>query len=108
MSAISKNAPNEVKVPAKRQMKNVEIPTGEKNLFGKIKTKTEARPTKNVIISETDYKKLVSAARDNKKIKGNLNDFLSTDLAQENTDLRKYVIRSEERRVGKECRFQLL
>src|SRR5699024_6931357 len=98
--AFSKNVPNEVKVPAKRQMKNVEIPTGEKNLFGKIKTKTEARPTKNVIISETDNKKLVSASRDNKKIKGHLNDFLSTDSAQENTDLRKYVIETRRDNVS--------
>src|SRR5699024_12650278 len=70
--AFSEKVPIELEAKARRQLKNVEVPTGEKNWLGKPKMKTEKRPTENVVVSETDYKKLVS--------------------------------RSEERRVGKECR----
>ena len=41
-----------------------------------------------MIVSETDYKKLVSAARDNEKMKGHLRNLLNTDLAQENKKLK--------------------
>ena len=70
-------------------MKNIEVPTGEKTLFGKEKMKKEKKPTENVIISERDYKKLVTAARDNEKLKIHLKHVLSTDTAKENRDLRK-------------------
>src|SRR5690625_6055380 len=63
-------------------MRNVEVPTGEKTIFGKEKTKTEKKPTKNVIISESDYKKLVTAAQDNEKLKKHVNNFLNTDMAK--------------------------
>lgn len=56
LSAFNKKVPDEVEAKAKRLMKNVEVPTGEKTWLGKPKTKTETRPTKNVIVSETDYK----------------------------------------------------
>src|SRR5690625_6666696 len=70
-------------------MKYVEVPTGEKTIFGKEKTKPEKKPTQNVIISEKDYKKLVTAARDNEKLKTHLKNVLNTDMAKENRDLRK-------------------
>ena len=70
-------------------MKNIEVPTGEKTLFGKEKTKTEKKPTENVIISEQDYKKMVTAARDNEKLKTHLKNMLSTDMAKDNRVLRK-------------------
>src|SRR5699024_2307009 len=62
---------SDLEVPAKRHMKNVEVPTGEKSMFGLGKEimKTEKKPTKNVVISERDYKNLVTAARDNDKLK---------------------------------------
>ncbi|MEN1970703.1 MobV family relaxase, partial [Lentibacillus sp. N15] len=41
LSVLNEQVPNEVKVSAKRQMRKVEVPTGEKTLFGKEKTKTE-------------------------------------------------------------------
>jgi RNase H-fold protein (predicted Holliday junction resolvase) len=87
--AYSEQVPNEIKVPAKRQMKNVEVPTGEKTLFGKEKTRTEKKPTKNVIISENDYKKLVLAAKDNERLKGTIDSVLKTDIAQVNMGLGK-------------------
>src|SRR5690625_4552425 len=90
VSAARDNEKNtsENETKARRQMKNVEVPTGEKTIFGKEKTRTEKKPTKNVIVSETDYKKLVSAARDNEKMKGHLRNLLNTDLAQENKKLK--------------------
>src|SRR5699024_188656 len=69
LSAYSNEVDSDLKVEARRAMKNVEVPTGEKTIFGKEKTKTEKKPTKNVIISENDYKKLVTAERDNTKLK---------------------------------------
>lgn len=87
--AYSEQVSNEIKISAKRQMKNVEVPTGEKTLFGKEKTRTEKKPTKNVIISENDYKKLVGAAKDNKRLKDTFDKVLKTDIAQVNMELGK-------------------
>ena len=86
--AFSEKVPIEVEAKARRQLKNVEVPTGEKNWLGKPKMKTEKRPTENVVVSETDYKKLVSAVRDNEKMKSHLKNLLNTDLAQENKKLK--------------------
>src|SRR5690625_4108502 len=69
-------------------MKNVEVPTGEKTIFGKEKTRTEKKPTKNVIVSETKYKKLVRAERDNKKIKDHQRNLINTEKAKENKKLK--------------------
>lgn len=87
--AYSEQVSNEIKISAKRQMKNVEVPTGEKTLFGKEKTRTEKKPTKNVIISENDYKKLMGAAKDNERLKTTLDKVLKTDIAQVNMELGK-------------------
>src|SRR5699024_12280465 len=72
-------------ISAKRHMKNVEVPTGEKSMFGLGKEimKTEKKPTKNVVISERDYKNLVTAARDNDKLKQHVRNLMSTDMARE-------------------------
>src|SRR5699024_1158400 len=72
LTAFNDKVESNLKVPAKKQMKYVEVPTGEKTIFGKEKTKPEKKPTQNVIISEKDYKKLVTAARDNEKLKTHL------------------------------------
>src|SRR5699024_12386365 len=70
-NAYSDKVKLDLEVPAKRHMKNVEVQTGEKSMFGigKEIMKTEKKPTKNVVISERDYKNLVTAARDNDKLK---------------------------------------
>src|SRR5699024_9135596 len=73
LKAYSEQVPTDIDVQARRQMRNVEVPTGEKSIWGQPKMKTERRPTKNVILSEVDYKNLVSAANDNKKLKGKIN-----------------------------------
>src|SRR5699024_11388732 len=50
----------DIDVKAKKQYKNVEVPTGKKTFFGKEKTETKKKETSNVIISKKDYKKLVN------------------------------------------------
>src|SRR5699024_1188826 len=83
LSAFTGKVESNLKVSAERQMKKVEVPTGEKNLFGKEKTRIEEKPTKNVIISESDYKKLVGAAKDNEKLIKNVKGLLNTNMANE-------------------------
>src|SRR5699024_1309592 len=75
----------------KRYMKSVEVPTGEKSMFGLGKEimKTEKKPTKNVVISERDYKNLVTAARDNDRLKQHVRNLMSTDMAREYKKLSK-------------------
>src|SRR5699024_3117061 len=66
-------------------------PTGEKSMFGLGKEimKTEKKPTKNVVISERDYKNLVTAVRDNDKLKQHVSNLMSTDMAREYKKLSK-------------------
>lgn len=87
LSVLSERVPDKVEVNAKKQMKNIEVPTGEKTLFGKEKMKIEKKPTGNVVLSEKDYKRLISAAMGNKQLKGQLNNLLNTDLVKENKNL---------------------
>src|SRR5699024_11990971 len=51
--------------------------------------KTEKKPTKNVVISERDYKNLVTAARDNDKLKQHVRNLMSNDMAREYKKLSK-------------------
>lgn len=88
LSAFQEKVPDDIKVSAKRQMKNVEVPTGERTIFGKDKTRTEKQPTKNVVISESNYKKLMNAAKSNQELKGRMTSLLKTDFARENKELR--------------------
>src|SRR5699024_5110952 len=90
-TAYSDKVKSDLEVPAKRHMKNVEVPTGEKSMFGLGKEimKTEKKPTKNVVISERDYKNLVTAARDNDKLKQHVRNLMSTDKAREYKKLNK-------------------
>src|SRR5699024_3398094 len=62
-----------------------------KSMFGLGKEimKTEKKPTKNVVIAERDYKNLVTAARDNDKLKQNVRNLMSTDMAREYKKLSK-------------------
>src|SRR5699024_5064301 len=71
--------------------KSVEVPTVEKCMcgLGKEIMKTEKKPTKNVVISERDYKNLVTAARDNDRLKQHVRNLMSTDMAREYKKLSK-------------------
>src|SRR5699024_12357128 len=81
-TAYSDKVKSDLEVRAKRHMKNVEVPTGEKYMFGLGKEimKTEKKPTKNDVISERDYKNIVTAARYNNKLKQNVKKIKSTDM----------------------------
>jgi len=96
LSAFANEVESDLKVSAKRQMKNVEVPTGEKTLFGKEKTKTEKKPTKNIIISESDYKELVTAAQNNDKLKQHVHSLMNTDV------MKKYRTLSKEHKQVKD------
>ena len=88
LKALNEKVSSEINVSARRQLKNVEIPTGEKNLFGREKTKTEKKPTGNVILPEEDYKKLVTAANQTEKLTNQILKVLNTDFAKENKELK--------------------
>ena len=98
LTAFVEKVESDLVVPAKRQMKNVEVPTGEKTLFGKEKTKTEKKPTENVIISRSDYKKMVTDAQDNEKLKLHIRNMLNTDTAKENKKLRQKTNQIKEKK----------
>src|SRR5699024_5484288 len=69
----------DIDVKAKKQYKNVEVPTGEKTFFGKEKTETKKKETSNVIISKKDYKKLVNATKENEHLKKQVQTFTNRD-----------------------------
>src|SRR5699024_7081283 len=69
-------------------MRNVEVPTGEKNFLGKEKMKTEKQPTGNVVLSEENYKKLVMAANQKEQLTQQIFKVLDTDFAKENNALK--------------------
>src|SRR5699024_1293815 len=90
-TAYSDKVKSDLEVPAKRHMKNVEVPTGEKSMFGLGKEimKTERNPTDIVGLSESDYEILVTAVRDNDKIKQHVTNLMSTDMARKYKKLGK-------------------
>src|SRR5699024_11300857 len=68
--------------------------------------KTEKKPTKNVVISERDYKNLVTAARDNDKLKQHVRNLMSTDMAREYKKLSKEHGQVKEKYSGIVERFK--
>src|SRR5699024_12803653 len=65
---------------AKKQYKNVEVPTGEKTIFSKEKTETKRKETSNVIISRKNYAELINAAKENKHLRKQVVEFANTDI----------------------------
>src|SRR5699024_11823871 len=86
---------------------NDEVPTAQKYNVGieKEKMKTENKTTKNVVISERDYKNLVTAARDNDKLKQHVRNLMSTDMAREYKKLSKEHGQVKEKYSGLVERF---
>src|SRR5699024_11736712 len=86
LTAYSDKVKSDLEVSAKRHMKNVEVQTGEKSMYGlgKVIMKTEKKPTKNVVISERDYKNLVTDERDNDKLKKHVRNIMRIDKEKEN------------------------
>src|SRR5699024_5699938 len=63
------------------------------------------KPTKNVVISERDYKNLVTAVRDNDKLKQHVSNLMSTDMAREYKKLCKEHGQVKEKYSGLVERF---
>lgn len=85
--ALNREVPTDIEVRAKKQMKNTAVPTGEKTVFGHEKMQQVKVPTGNVIVPEADFRLLVKAAKENQRLKGNVEMYLQTDLAKENGKL---------------------
>lgn len=89
LKALNEKVSSKIEVPAKRQMKNIEVPTGEKNFFGKEKMKVEKKPTGKILVDEGDFKKLVTAANQNEELTKQISKVLDTDFAKENKMLKE-------------------
>ncbi|KRG13596.1 recombinase [Virgibacillus soli] len=85
--ALNEKVPDDIKVQAKREFKQIEVKSEEKNLFGIPKKELKKTPTGNVIVPEQEFKNLVHAAKENKRLKGKMEKILNTDLAKENKAL---------------------
>src|SRR5699024_10789410 len=70
----------DIDVKAKKQYKNVEVPTGEKNFFEKEKTEKKKKETSNVIISKKKYKKIVKAEKENEHLKKKIQTFTKKEI----------------------------
>src|SRR5699024_9085478 len=90
-TAYSNKVKSNLELPAKRHMKNVEVLRDDKLVFGSGKEIMikEKKTTKNVVITDSNYKNLVTAERDNDKIKQNVRNIMSTDMAREYKKLSK-------------------
>lgn len=85
--ALNEKVPDEIKVQAKREFKQIEVKSEEKNFLGIPKKELKKTPTGNVIVPEQEFKNLIRAAKENKRLKGNMEKILNTDLAKENKAL---------------------
>jgi len=81
---LNEKVPVDVQVSAKREFKKVEVESKEKNIFGQPKKEIQKQPTGNVVLPEKEFKQLVTAAKDNVRMKGSMQRLLSADLAEEN------------------------
>src|SRR5699024_8365279 len=77
---VEKSDDVKLDIKAKKQYKNVVVPTGEKTIFGKEKTETKRKETGNVIISRKNYAELINAAKENKHLRKQVVEFANTDI----------------------------
>lgn len=84
------NISNKIDVNITRETKDVKVPSGEKFL-GHEFTKTVQKTTGNLIISETDFKKLDQALKHGRIKEEQLNKILNTDIHKENKGLKDTV-----------------
>ena len=80
----------------KYQTKAVEVPTGEKNIFGKDKTKTERRRTGNVVIPHDQYLGMKNYLEDMHSFEIRVKDYLATDPVRENLHFHSQLSKLEE------------
>ena len=84
------NISNKIDVNITKETKDVKVPSGEKFL-GHEFTKTVQKTTGNLIISETDFKKLDQALKHGRIKEEQLNKILNTDIHKENKELKDTV-----------------
>lgn len=89
--ALNEKIPVKVNFLAKREMKKVEVESKEKNLFGRPKKEIQKQPTGNVVLSEQEFHRLLTAAKDNQRMKDSMQRFLRADLAKENEKLEEKI-----------------
>lgn len=82
------NIDDELDIKAYKEMENIEVPTEEKTIFGKVKTKTEEKWTNRVIVSLEDYRKMQNSIKTGKSFESRLNTLLDTDVLKENKNLK--------------------
>src|SRR5699024_1514294 len=77
---VEKSDDVKLDIKAKKQYKNVEVPTGEKTILCKEKTEMKRKETCNVIISRKNYAELINAAKENKHLRKQVMEFADTDI----------------------------
>lgn len=102
--ALNKDVSTDLEVKVKYQTRNIEVPTGEKNIFGIEKKEIKKERTGNVILPELEFKKLRAAAKDNKRLLEDVNRYLKTDVIKRNQELSKNtrILREQLERERKE------
>lgn len=85
--ALNKDVSTDLEVKVRYQTRNIEVPTGEKNIFGIEKKEIKKERTGNVILPESEFKKLKAAAKDNKRLREDVNTYLKTDVIKRNQEL---------------------
>lgn len=89
--ALNEKVSDKVVIQAKRQMKTVEVPTGETTLLGQAKMTQERQPTGKVIMLEDEFRQLMTAVKDNQRLKNNIKVYLQTDIAKENRKINEQI-----------------
>lgn len=89
-SVLEKGAKVDIKkLNVKYQMKNIEVPTGEQDLFGREKTETKKERTGNLIIPEAKFSELISTLNETLTVQSQLKSFSKTDFVEEVKQLKK-------------------
>lgn len=78
-----------LEVTAYKEMADIQVSTGEKNIFGKEKMKTSRVWTNNIIVSVEDYKEMRKAIKHGIEVESKLNNLLDTDVLKENKELKR-------------------
>ncbi len=80
---------NKLDIKLLKEIKEVEVETEEKTIFGKPKMEKIEKWTGNLIISEKDYLKMSKAIKHGKEAETRLNTLLQTDIHKENKELKE-------------------
>src|SRR5699024_6225476 len=79
-SYVEKSDDVKLDIKAKKQYKNVEVPTGEKTMFSKEKTERKQKEAGNVINYRKNYEEMINDAKDNEHLQKQVVEFTNTDM----------------------------